>query len=839
MLSPAVKDQNEKIAVVGLGCRFPGGADSPAELWRLLAEGRDAVTERPPGRRELFDPDERGDAASCQGGFLADVTGFDAEFFGVPAREADVMDPQHRLLLEVAWEALEHAGMPPDRLAGTATGVFAGLSYAEYMERLSGGPQELEGAILANGPSVAAGRLSYLLGLTGPSMVVDTACSSSLVAVHLACQALRTGECDTALAGGVSLMLSPRITRSFERVGMLSGSGRCRAFDAAADGFVRGEGCGLVVLRRLADALTDDSRILAVLRGSAVNSDGRSDGLAAPSPRAQRALLRQALERSGTDPGDVAMIEAHGTGTPVGDPVEFASLAEVYGAGSTPCALTSVKTNLGHLEPAAGICGLIKAVLCVSRGQVPANLHFSRWNPRLPADRSRFFVPTAMTSWPSPSRPRIAAVSAFGFSGTNAHVLVEEAPRSPRPRPAQAPASGPMVFTIPASSRDALPAAARRLADWLSAEGATTSLADIGYTLSSRRARGRGRLGVVAASRDELADQLRAFAAGQLHPRLVSGEVGNGIVRQPVWIFSGQGSQWAGMGATLLASDPAFAAALAEVSELMTAEAGLPALEVVRSGRLVAGCDRVQPVLFAMQYALAAMWRAHGVEPAGVIGHSMGEVTAAVVAGALSLSDGVRVITRRSALLATIAGAGAMASVELDAVDVADELTKAGVDRSVSVAVVAAPGSTVVAGVPAEVARLVAGWEARGVPARLIAVDVASHGPQVEPLLGDLAAALAGLRPRAPEIPFYSTVTGPGSPSAFDAAYWCDNLRRPVQFSAAMAAAATDRHSVYIEVSPHPVVTRAAIKSLAGLVAEPVALPTLRRDEDEVAGFRV
>jgi polyketide synthase 2/polyketide synthase 5 len=838
MLSPAVRDQDEKIAIVGMGCRFPGGAGSPDELWRLLAEGRDAVTERPAGRLELCGAgDEQGSAALRHGGFLPDVTGFDAEFFGVSAREADVVDPQHRLLLEVAWEALDHAGMPPDRLDGTATGVFAGLSYTEYMERLGGQPEELEGSVLSNGSCVAGGRISYLLGLSGPCMVLDTACSSSLVAVHLAAQALRLGECDTALAGGVSLILSPRMTRSFERLGMLSRSGRCRAFDAAADGFVRGEGCGMVVLRRLADALADGNRVLAVLRGSAVNSDGRSDGLTAPSPEAQRALMRLALERSGTLPGDVGMIEAHGTGTPVGDPVEFASLAEVYGDGPAPCALTSVKTNLGHLEPAAGISGLIKAVLCLRRGQVPPNLHFSRWNPRLSAERTRFFVPTEMTSWPAPGRPRIAAVSSFGFSGTNAHVLLEEAPRQPGPAPASAAAASPMVFTIPAGSREALPAAADRLADWLAADGATVPLPDVGYTLSCRRSRGRGRLGVVAGSASELASGLRSFAAGQVHPRVVSGEVGNGIVRQPAWVFSGQGSQWAGMGATLLSADAAFAAALAEASELMKAETGFSVLDAISSRHPVVGCNRVQPALFAMQYALAAMWRAHGVEPACVIGHSMGEVAAAVVAGALSLSDGVRVIARRSALLSRIAGAGAMASVELDAARVEAELARAGTDGSASVAVLAAPRSTGVAGASAEVTRLVADWEARGIPARLIAVDVASHCAQVDPLLGDLAEALAGLRPRVPEIPFYSTVT-PGKRPAFDAAYWCANLRRPVQFSAAITAAASGRRSVYIEVSPHPVVARAISDSLVGLVADPVVLPTLRRDEDDLASFR-
>ena len=842
MVPPAAAGQGEKIAIIGMGCRLPGGADSPGELWRLLAEGRDAIGQWPAGRKELWDDAEReSGAAQRYGGFLADVTGFDAEFFGVPEREADVLDPQHRLLLEVAWEALDHAGRPPDRLAGTATGVFAGLSYADYREILGRQPGQLTGSVMTNGSCVAGGRLSYLLGLTGPCLVLDTACSSSLVAVHLACQALRAGECDTALAGGVSLILSPRTTRSFEQMGMLSRSGRCRTFDAAADGFVRGEGCGMVVLRRLADATRDGDRILAVLRGSAVNHDGRSDGLAAPSPRAQRALLRLALERSGTDPRDVAMIETHGTGTPVGDPVEFGSLAEVYGAGSTPCAVTALKTNLGHLEPAAGISGLIKAVLCVRRGQVPPNLHFRRWNPELGAERTRFFVPTKMTGWPGPGRPRIAAVSAFGFSGTNAHVLVEEAPSQHRPKPegVTAGAAGPMVFTVPAGSRDALPVAARRLADWLAAEGAAVPLADVGYTLARRRSAGRGRLGVVASDPGELARRLRAFAAGQADPCVVSGEVAGGVVRQPVWVFSGQGSQWPGMGATLLASDAAFAAALAEVSELMTAEAGLSVLAMVRSGSPVSGCDRVQPVLFAMQYALAAMWRAHGVRPAGVIGHSMGEVAAAVVAGALSLGDGVRVIMRRSALLSRIAGAGAMASVELDPAGTQAELARAGVAGSVSLAVLAGPASTVVAGRAAEVARLVAGWESRGIPARLIAVDVASHCAQVDPLLGELADALACLRPRTPAIPFYSTVTTPGQLPAFDAAYWCDNLRRPVKLSAAIAAAAADRRGVYIEVSPHPVVTRALTDSLAGLIADPVVLPTLRRDQDETASFRV
>ncbi|MEU8827459.1 type I polyketide synthase [Streptomyces sp. NPDC048636] len=838
-----------RIAVVGMGCRLPGDIDSPAALWHLLAEGRDAVGEPPAERRELW-PDEPGadSGLPTHGGYLRDVSRFDADFFGVSGREADVLDPQHRLLLEVAWEALEHAGMPPDRLGGTSTGVFTGLSYNDYMDRLERHPRENEGSALSNAHCVAAGRISYLLGLHGPCVALDTACSSSLVAVHLAAQALRAGECDLALAGGVTLMFEPRTTRSFVRMGMLSHSGHCHAFDAAADGFVRGEGCGIVVLKRLEDAERDGDRVLAVLRGSAVNQDGHSDGLAAPSATAQRALYEEALRRAGVDAADVGMVEAHGTGTPVGDPVEFTSLAQVYGTGRDGCALASVKTNLGHLEPAAGVTGMIKAILCLGHGLIPPNLHFTRWNPAIDAGGTRFFIPRELTPWPVRTGPRLAAVSSFGFSGTNAHVLLEQPPAAPvpavpvpdqRPRPRLATRTVPQVFLVPAGSPAALPAAAHRMADWLEGDGARVPLRDIAHTLALRRSAGRGRLGVTTGGREELIDALRAFAAGQAHPDVVTGSVGAAVVRRPVWVFSGQGSQWPGMGRELLERDPAFAAALTEADELIAAEAGFSVLDIVRAGEPVTGCARVQPVLFALQTALAATWRAHGVEPAGVIGHSMGEVAAAVVAGALSLADGAAVICRRSALLARVAGQGAMATVGLAAAEAQAELEAAGAAATVTVAVMAAPGSTVVAGDTAAVERLVADWESRGVPAALIAVDVASHSPQVDPLLADLRTALADLTPHRPRLPFYTTVLDdPHTVPAFDADYWCANLRRPVRFSAAVAAAAADRHLVYTEISPHPVVTHPVTRALAGLVDDPVVLPTLRRDTDETATFR-
>lgn len=835
----------DSLAVIGMGCRLPGDIDSPASLWRLLAGGRDAVGDPPPGREELWAHDGAGRTPGGRtppqrGGYLSDVSGFDADFFGVSGREADVLDPQHRLLLEVVWEALEHAGLPPHQLAGSPTGVFAGLSYNDYMDRLAGQPQELEGSILTNGHCVAAGRISYLLDLRGPSVALDTACSSSLVAFHLACQALLRNECDLALAAGVTLMLRATTTQSFARMGMLSPTGRCHTFDAAADGFVRGEGCGAVVIKRMADAVRDGDRVLAVVRGSAVNQDGRSDGLAAPSPAAQRELFEKTLTHAGTDPRDIGLIEAHGTGTPVGDPVEFASLAHVYGTGRGRCALGSVKTNLGHLEPAAGITGLIKTVLCLQHGLIPPNVNFTRWNPAIDAEKTRFFVPTELTPWPVQGPARLAAVSSFGFSGTNAHVILEQPPLDSRavlPRPRQTPGP-PEVLLVPAGSPAVLPTAALRLADWLDGDGAKVPLRDIAHTLALRRGPGRGRLGVVARSTPDAAGALRSFAAGRADPAVVRGPASATVSRQPVWVFSGQGSQWPGMGRGLLRQEPAFAQALAEVDHLVSAEAAFSVLDLVRAGEPVTECAQVQPVLFALQIALAATWRAHGVLPAGVIGHSMGEVAAAVVAGALSLEDGVKVICRRSALLTRIAGAGTMATVGLDQAAVRAELA-ADNTGSVSVAVLAAPDSTVVAGDTAQVERLVTAWQARGIPTLPIAVDVASHSPQVDPLLPELRAALSALTPQHPRIPFYSTVLkDPHAVPAFDAAYWCANLRDPVRFSRAVAAAAADRNLVYVEVSPHPVVTRTLTQNLGDLDGEPVVLPTLRRGEDEPTTFR-
>ncbi|WP_240777674.1 type I polyketide synthase, partial [Nonomuraea basaltis] len=618
----------EPVAVVGIGCRLPG-AHGPEAYWELLIEGRDAVGEVPAGRWEAFDD---GSARTREvlagttrhGGFLDDVAGFDAEFFGIAPGEAAAMDPQQRLLLETAWEALEHAGIAPRSLAGTRTGVFAGLSATEYAY-LTGADLAAVDAWTATGaaPSIAANRLSYLLDLRGPSMAVDTACSSSLVATHLAVAGLRSGECDLALAAGVNLLLSPLVTVAFDRGGGTAADGRCKAFDAAADGMVRAEGCGVVVLKRLAEALRDGDRVLAVIRESAVNQDGRSNGLVAPNPEAQESLLRQAyrLDR-GPD-----YIEAHGTGTFLGDPIEARAIAAAI--PSSPVLLGSAKTNLGHLEAAAGVAGLIKTVLSLHHGVIPPSLHFHRPNPHIPWDRLR--VVTAPTPWPRADAR--AGVSAFGFGGTNAHVVLDAWAPSPEVRAERA----KHVFLLTDSTPERVERHARALAAWRP----SADLADVAHTLARRARRGRVAAAVVAGSEEELADKIR-----NIRPIEASAP-------GPVWVFSGYSPRRLSL--DLYDTEPAYRRTIDLLAPLLRAEAGIDVHD-----RAADGVARVQPIIFAAQLALAETWRAYGFEPAAVIGHSMGEVAAAVVAGGLGVADGVRVICRRARLLGGLGGGGAM-----------------------------------------------------------------------------------------------------------------------------------------------------------------------------------
>ncbi|WP_319454162.1 MULTISPECIES: sulfolipid-1 biosynthesis phthioceranic/hydroxyphthioceranic acid synthase [unclassified Mycobacterium] len=830
------------VAVIGIGCRLPGGIDSPAGVWEALMRGQNTVTKVPLDRwdaEEYFDPEPGvpGRSVSKWGAFLEDIAGFDAEFFGISEREATAIDPQHRLLLETSWEAIEHAGIDPSIIAKSLTGVFMGMTHADY-QLLAADANAIEGpyGFTGNNFSLASGRIAYHLGIHGPAFTVDSACSSSLLAVHMACRSLYDGESDLALAGGVSIMLEPRKMSSGSAQGMLSPTGACHAFDVNADGFAGGEGSAVLLLKRLSDAKADGDRVLAVIRGTAANQDGHTVNIAVPSRTAQVSVYRAALASAGVDPTTVGMVEAHGTGTPVGDPIEFASLAEVYGTAG-PCALGSAKTNFGHGQSASGAIGLVKAILALHHATVPRNLHFTALPEELARIESQLFVPEQTTAWPTNGRhPRRAAVSSYGLSGTNVHAILEAAPVDPplgrHARSEQAgTADGPKLFPLSATSVTELRRAAGRLADWVDSrpevDDPATEMTDLAYTLARRRAHRPVRHVVLAHGRDDLVTALREFASddGPWEPAVADGE------RGPVWVFSGQGSQWAAMGAGLLETETVFARTVAELEPLILAESGFSVTEAMSSEQVVTGIDRVQPTIFAVQVALAATMTAKGVAPGAVIGHSMGEVAAAVVAEALSLADGVKVICRRSRLMATVAGSGAMASVELPAQQVLSELAALGVN-DVVLSVVASPQSAVVGGAKESVRALVAEWEARGVMAREVAVDVASHSPQVDPILDELVDVLEDISPMEPTVPYYSaTLYDPRDPADFDAYYWADNLRHAVRFAAAVQAALEDGFRVFGELAPHPLLTHAVDQNARSVDIRLAALASTRREQ--------
>jgi acyl transferase domain-containing protein/NADPH:quinone reductase-like Zn-dependent oxidoreductase len=813
-LENAERARTEPIAVLGMGCRFPG-ADSPQAFWDLLRDGVDAITEVPADRWDsdsLYDRDPAapGKVASRWGGFLDRLDRFDAAFFGISPREANQMDPQQRILLEVAWEALESAGQPADRLAGSQTGVFVGVhshsnDYAWLQFADPGRIDTYTGTGTSH--SVIAGRLSYLLDLRGPSVSLDTACSSSLVAVHLASQSLRSGESDLALAGGVNLALGPQFTMATTKMHMMAADGRCKTFDAGADGFVRGEGCGVVVLKRLSDAERDGDPILGVIRGSAVNQDGKTNGLTAPSGLSQQAIVRQALRNAAVDPAAVSAVEAHGTGTELGDPIEVEALREVFGAGG-PIALTSVKTNIGHLEAAAGIAGLIKVLLSLRHETIPPHLHLRTVNPDIPLDGSRFVIPTEPLAWPLGDSPRYATVSSFGWSGTNGCLVVAEPP-------AAAPSeSGERVELLPISARS--PEALRALAEsYRSMLPSVPSLHDFCYTASVRRSHNPFRLAVTGRSPAELAARLAV-----LDEDVQAAEVPAG----PVFVFSGQGAQWAGMGRQLL-GEPVAAEMLRRCDELFRAYADWSLLDEIDGTRLNR-TEIAQPALFAVQVALAAQWRSWGIEPEVIIGHSVGEVAAAHVAGALSLEDAVCVAFHRGRVMQEAHGRGRMAAVGLPVDEAIDAITPYG--DQLTVAAVNGPLSTVLAGYPDPLAEIVAGLGKRGVFGRMLRVEYAFHSAQMEPFGEPLMEALRGISPRPAAVPVISTVTGRRH-DEFGPEYWGRNIRDRVRFADALAQLDTSTTHAVIEISPQPVLARPVDECLgqAGLV-----VASMRADTD-------
>ncbi len=843
-------ENRESIAVIGMGCRFAGGVNSTESFWELLIEGRDGVTRIPENRWERYLEADPQNAAALRettrmGAFVDGIAEFDAGFFGILPREAEQMDPQHRMMLEVTWEALEHAGIPPHRLAGGDTAVYVGIGTEDYGRRLMEDIPRVEAWTgIGSVHCGAANRISYHLDLRGPSMAVDTACSASLTALHLGCRALESGETSLAITGGVNAMLHPAVTKIMDDAGACSPDGRSKSFDASADGYGRGEGAGVLILKRLSDAERDGDRVLAVVRGTGIMQDGRTNGIMQPSARAQADLLRRTYREAGIDPASVDYVEAHGTGTSVGDPIEASALSEVFGAdrpADRPLLIGSVKTNIGHLEAGAGAAGLIKAVLTLRHGAIPPSLNCTVPNPAIPWGANGLEVVTEPTPWkPGTDGPRRAGVSGYGFGGTIGHVILE-APGTERrsEAPARAATSdggpaaasdGPWLFPVSAAGQEGLRANATRLADWLEGPGSRVSLQSVGHTLAERRSPLPHRAAVIAADRAGLVAALRGLAAGEERADVVTG-VADAEPAKAVWVFAGQGAQWTGMGRELLTTEPAFAQVIDELGPVYQDELGVTARSLLEGGALE-GPEALQPATYAVQIALAAVWRSHGVEPAAVIGHSIGELAAAVTVGGMSLLDAARLACRRALLLRPAAGAGAMALVGLPFREAEERL--AGEER-VFAAIESSPVSTVIAGETAAVARICATWEAEGLVVRKVQADIAFHTAEMDPYAAELPEVLAGLRGGRPEIGFYSTsLEDPRGDADLGVDYWTGNLRNPVRFAQAVTAAVEDGHRHFLEISSHPIVSHSIAETLGALgTDEPRVTGTLRRDTPE------
>nr|BBM96638.1 modular polyketide synthase [Streptomyces kitasatoensis] len=849
----AVEDRaHEPVAIVGMACRLPGGVRGPEDLWELLRTETDAVAPAPADRgwdlESMYspDPDRAGTTYCREGGFVRGADEFDPGLFGISPNEALAMDPQQRLLLETSWEALERAGVDPRSLRGSRTGVFAGAWDSGY-QKAAGHPDadldaQLEAQLLAGIVSFTAGRVAYALGLEGPALTVDTACSSSLVTLHLAAQSLRRGECDLALAGGATVLADPALFVQFSRQRGLAPDGRCKPFAEAADGFGPAEGAGMLLVERLSDARRNGHRVLAVVRGSAVNQDGASNGLTAPSGPAQRKVIREALADAGLTPGEVDAVEAHGTGTPLGDPIEAGALLATYGRerAGDPLWLGSLKSNIGHAQAAAGVAGVIKMVQALRHGLLPRTLHVDRPSPHIDWDSGAVALLTEARPWPArDDRPRRAAVSSFGVSGTNAHVILEQAPPAPADAPAP-PAAGPAATVLPLSAdgTEPLREQARRLAAHLAADP-DLAPADAAWSAATTRAALTHRASVLADDREALVARLEAVAEGRADKDVTLGEAGSD--RAPVFVFPGQGSQWPGMGARLLADAPAFRAKAEECATALAPYLDWDVLDVLKGAPDAPPIDRadvVQPVLFTMMVSLAALWEAHGVRPAAVVGHSQGEVAAAYAAGALSLADAARVIAERSRLWGRLAGNGGMLSVMAPAAKVR-ELIGPWADR-ISVAAVNGPSSVTVAGDAAALEEFGVRLSADGVLRwPLAGVDFAGHSPQVAEFRTELLATLAGVRPTAARLPFFSTVTArEHAPEELDAAYWYRNMREPVEFAATLRTLLRQGHRTFVEMGPHPLLGAAVDEVADDEGVRAVSLNTLYRDSGDLARFR-
>ncbi|MFJ4658844.1 type I polyketide synthase [Nocardia sp. NPDC088792] len=852
-VTAAAHAADEPIAIVGMSCRYPGGVTGPEELWRLVDTGTDAVAPFPADRgwhvEYSEDPDRPGTSYVREGGFLYDAAEFDAGFFGISPREATAMDPQQRLLLETTWEAFESAGIAPETMRGSRTGVFAGVMYHDYLSRLHTVPEALSGYIGTGGSaSIASGRVAYLFGLEGPAVSVDTACSSSLVALHLACQALRNGECSMALAGGVTVMPTPVVFVEFSKQRALAPDGRSKSFSADADGTGWSEGAGMLLVERLSDARRNGHPVLAVIRGSAINQDGASNGLTAPNGPAQQRVIRQALANAGLSTAEVDAVEAHGTGTVLGDPIEAQALLATYGqdrSGEQPLWLGSLKSNIGHAQAAAGVGGIIKMVMAMRHGTLPRTLHVSAPSTQVDWTAGAVRLLTEPVRWPELGRPRRAAVSSFGISGTNAHVILEHATTEDVVAPANPDgraALDPIPWVLSGKTADAVQGQATRLLSAvdgaLSSEAALpaneTALSanaalavDIGFSLAISRSALEHRAVVLGRDGDELRHGLAALSRADQSARVLTGATVGGRI---AFLFPGQGGQWTGMAVQLLDSSPIFAARMAECAVALAPYVDWNLSAALRDNALLERVDVVQPVLFAVMVSLAELWRAHGIEPGAVAGHSQGEIAAACVAGALSLADAAKIVALRSRALSALAGHGAMASFALTA-DAAETLLTRW-DGRLELAAVNGPTSVVVSGEPAAMAELIEHCAGQGIWTRRIPVDYASHSVQVEQIRDELLEALDGVTPRAAAVPFFATATGQWIDTAtLDARYWYENLRRQVRFETAIRGLFDDGYRLFVECSPHPVLVPAVQETLDGY-AEPAAVTgTLRREQ--------
>ncbi|HRI62737.1 MAG TPA: SDR family NAD(P)-dependent oxidoreductase, partial [Polyangium sp.] len=830
----------DPIAIVAMSCRYPGQVQSPEDLWKLLFNGSDAISDFPKNRgwnvESLYDPDPDVPHKTyvSQGGFLHDADHFDPAFFNISPREALAIDPQQRILLELSWEALERAGIDVPTLNGSSTGVFAGVIYNDYGGRRTHAPEDLEGYLgIGSFGSVASGRIAYTFGFEGPAITIDTACSSSLVAIHLACQALRRGECSLALAGGVTVLATPTILFEFSRQRALSPEGRSKAFSAAANGFGMAEGAGILLLARLNDAQRSGYPIVGVIRGSAVNQDGKSQGLTAPNGPAQERVVRQALDNAQLSPRDIGAVEAHGTGTELGDPIEAQALMAVYGKGRSadePLWLGSLKSNIGHAQAAAGVGGIIKMALAMHHGILPKTLHADVPSRHIDWAAGQVRLLNEAIPWTRNGRPRRAGISSFGISGTNAHVILEEPPALENRVSPETNIDTPLPFFLSAKSESALCSWARRLADFIVAHP-EYSLGDIAYSLATTRTHFEHRAAIVSSNRETLLRALDVLAQ--------NGEASD-IVRNDgrkkgrlVFVFPGQGGQWPNMARVLLDSTPEFRMQIEACARALAPHVSFSLLDVLRQEKGAASLDRVdvvQPVLFAVMVSLAAVWRSFGIVPDAVVGHSQGEIAAAYVAGGLSLEDACKIVALRSRALAQLDGHGAMASVEL-AVDVLEATIAAWGDK-LAIASLNGPRSSVVSGDIGAVDALIAELSAGGIFAKKIRVGYASHGPQVEAIHTQLLTALADISSLKCTIPFYSTVTAElCEDSPFDAAYWYRNLRQTVRFCETTQSLLANDFRFFLEISPHPVLSYALEETAASMGIESAIVPSLRREE--------